>query len=121
ALVERRGRRRRRRGGADADDGDILNANEMWHSPDALACIGIDETYRGPHPISGGSDAPIDVVSNGRGLSRPPIYLMPGVREIQDRLEAAEEPASAQHEQRQEARGDREIAGPHLHTRVRRD
>src|SRR5439155_14787620 len=84
ALVERRGRRRRRRGGADADDGDILNANEMWHSPDALACIGIDETYRGPHPISGGSDAPIDVVSNGRGLSRPPIYLMPGVREIQD-------------------------------------
>src|SRR5439155_22379579 len=53
-----------------------VNANEMWHSPDALACIGIDETYRGPHPISGGSDAPIDVVSNGRGLSGPPISII---------------------------------------------
>src|SRR2546426_3698992 len=38
--------------------------------------------------------------------------LVAGVREIQDGLEVAEEPASAQHEQREEPRGDREVAQP---------
>src|SRR6266446_56161 len=38
--------------------------------------------------------------------------LVAGVREIQDGLEAAEEPASAQHEQREEPGGDREVAQP---------
>ena len=50
-----------------------VNANDYWQTPGALACIGIDETYRGPHPISGGSDAPWGVVSNGQGPSRPPM------------------------------------------------
>ena len=48
-----------------------VDANALWHTSDALACMGLDADYRGPHPISGGSDAPIEVVPGGRGLSRP--------------------------------------------------
>jgi hypothetical protein len=36
-----------------------------------LACIGIDETYKGPHPISGGSDEAWGVVPGGQGLDGP--------------------------------------------------
>ena len=46
-----------------------VDANALWHTSDALACMGLDADYRGPHP---GSDAPIDVVPVGRGLSGPP-------------------------------------------------
>jgi len=39
-----------------------VDENELWNSPAALRCMGIDEKYGGPHPIvppiSGGSDAP---------------------------------------------------------------
>ena len=48
-----------------------VDANALWHTSDALACMGLDADYRGPHPISGGSDAPIEVVPGGRGLTRP--------------------------------------------------
>jgi len=51
-----------------------VDANALWHTSDALACMGLDADYRGPHPISGGSDAPLDVVPVGRGLSRPLTY-----------------------------------------------
>ena len=52
-----------------------VDENELWNSPAALRCMGIDEKYGGPYPvvppISGGSDAPWGV-RDGQGLERPP-------------------------------------------------
>ncbi len=53
------------RGSVDVDE------NVLWNSPAALRCMGIDGTYNGPHPISGGSDAPWGV-REGQGLDGPP-------------------------------------------------
>jgi hypothetical protein len=49
-----------------------VEASAFWSSPDVLACMGIDETYNSPHPISGGSDAPIGGVPDGRGPEMAP-------------------------------------------------
>jgi len=35
-----------------------VTVEPAWNRPDLLACIGINESYNGPHPIAGGSDAP---------------------------------------------------------------
>jgi len=53
------------RGSVDVDD------NALWNGPAALRCMGIDGTYNGPHPISGGSDAPWGV-REGQGPEGPP-------------------------------------------------
>ena len=59
------GPRRRRRPRRDAvADRVPLPARRLGRR---LACVGIDETYNGPHPIAGGSDAE---VPDGRGLSK---------------------------------------------------
>jgi DNA invertase Pin-like site-specific DNA recombinase len=43
-----------------------------WDSPDVLRCMGLENGYNGPHPISGGSDAHIEGVSGGRGPEMAP-------------------------------------------------
>src|SRR5262249_26228487 len=56
-----------------------------------------------------------------RPRSRAREELVTGVRKVEDGLEVAEEPAVAQHEEREKAGGDRQVAKTQRQPRARRD
>src|SRR5438128_744830 len=66
-----------------------------------------------PTQVAGGTPARPSVPGD--------VELVAGVRKVEDGLELSEEPAAAQHEQREEAGGDREIAQREREPGGRRD
>jgi hypothetical protein len=50
-------------------DIEVKAPSSFWSDPGTLACMGLDETYNGPHPIAGGSG---DVVCDSRVIDMAP-------------------------------------------------